>query len=148
MFNTKLPHILLIEDDEIDQENIKRAFKDEGILNPLSIANDGQEALDMLKGESGYTKLAPTPSIILLDINMPRMNGFEFLEILKKDTVLSLISVYIFTSSDTPRDILRAHQHHVSGYILKPFGANEVVITINTLKQYWSIAQFPKPSSI
>src|SRR5260221_6615071 len=73
----KIVNILLVDDDEIDCMNVKRAFKKSNISNPLSIAHNGVEALDMLKGTNGSQKISPLPRIILLDINMPKMNGLE-----------------------------------------------------------------------
>ena len=80
---SNLVQILLVDDDEVDCMNVARAFKKSNIQNPLHIAHDGLDALDMLRGTNGVTKLSPTPRIILLDINMPKMNGLEFLKEIK-----------------------------------------------------------------
>ena len=82
-------HILLVEDDEIDAEAVVRAFRRQKIANPLTIVQDGIEALNALRGEGGHKKLL-SPYIILLDINLPRMNGIEFLQALRTDPVLKL----------------------------------------------------------
>src|SRR5258705_9098592 len=92
--------ILLVEDDHIDVMNVERAFKKNNITNPLYIANNGIEALDMLRGTEGREKVKPIPRIILLDINMPKMNGIEFLRELRADPELHSISVFIMTTSN------------------------------------------------
>ena len=96
--------ILLVEDDEVDIMNIKRAFKKNQIPNPLFVANNGLEALDMLLGDNGAIKIEPTPKIILLDINMPKMNGIEFLSKLREISTLKSISVFVMTTSNEDKD--------------------------------------------
>ena len=100
----KLVNILLIDDDEVDCMNVQRAFKKSSILNPLFIAHNGVEGLDMLRGTNGFPKVDPLPRIILLDINMPKMNGLEFLKELRADKELHNISVFVMTTSNDDRD--------------------------------------------
>ena len=136
-------HLLLIEDDEVDIQNIKRAFKKNNVFNPLHIARNGLEALDMLQGKNGKNILEPVPKIILLDINMPKMNGIEFLKALRADPKLSSILVFILTSSDEHREKLTAYNLNVAGYILKPVQFTELITVIDSLNLYWSLLEFP-----
>lgn len=135
-------NILLVEDDEVDTMNVKRAFKKVNIKNPLHIAGDGVEALAMLRGE-GVPKLTPTPKIILLDINMPRMNGIEFLEHLRADPAFKSISVIVLTTSNEERDKVAAYNLNVAGYILKPVQMDKFIETVSCLNLYWSIIELP-----
>lgn len=97
--------ILLVEDDEVDVMNVKRAFKKNNILNPLLIARNGIEALDVLRDEELDQ---PKPKIILLDLNMPKMGGIEFLKEIRKDPVLHGISVFVMTTSNEDNDKVRS----------------------------------------
>ncbi|MDP2187834.1 MAG: response regulator [Sphingobacteriaceae bacterium] len=116
----KLINILLVEDDEVDVMNIKRAFKKNNITNPLFRAINGLEALAMLRGEDGVDPIVPLPKIILLDLNMPKMGGIEFLKVLRTDERLAGISVFVMTTSNEDRDKVEAYKLNVAGYILKP----------------------------
>lgn len=118
MLSTELP-ILLVEDDDIDILNVKRSLQKLNLLNPIHIANDGVEALILLRGTKDIPPI-PTPSLILLDINMPRMNGLEFLREIRSDEDLQHLRVVILTTSDEEKDMLEASYYHVTGYILKP----------------------------
>ena len=110
--------ILLVEDDDVDTEFFVRALKKSNVSNPFFRACDGVEALDFLQGQNGKDKIDP-PRIIFLDINMPRMNGFEFLERIKSDGTLSHNKVFMLTTSARPQDIETAKMYDVSGYIIK-----------------------------
>ncbi len=143
MMTDKSVSILLVEDDEIDRMIVQRAFKKNNILNPLHLASDGQEALDMLRGEGGKEKLTPLPKIMLLDINMPRMNGLELLEEIRKDEELKMISVFILTTSADDQDRLRAYKNNVAGYILKPVSFDKLVSAISVLNNYWQLCELP-----
>jgi CheY-like chemotaxis protein len=136
--------ILLVEDDDIDRMVVQRAFAKNNILNPLHIARDGQEALDMLRGNGEKPKLTPYPKIMLLDINMPRMNGLELLDEIRKDAHLKTISVFVLTTSKDDQDRLRAYQNNVAGYILKPVSFEKLVHAINILKTYWELCELPE----
>jgi len=139
--NDSMINILLVEDDEVDVMNVKRAFKKNHIENPLFIAHDGVEALEMLLGIGGRS--IPLPRIILLDINMPRMGGLEFLENIRKNDLLKNISVFIMTTSNEENDKLKAYNLNVAGYILKPLSMESFVEAVSTLKSYWKICEFP-----
>lgn len=111
--------ILLVEDDDIDILNVKRSLQKLDITIPIHIANDGLEALALLRGTKNIPAISP-PLLILLDINMPRMNGLEFLREIRSDERLQHLRVVILTTSDEEKDMLAASHYHVSGYILKP----------------------------
>ncbi|MGR3279460.1 response regulator [Acaryochloris marina NIES-2412] len=138
----KVLNILLIEDDEVDVMNVKRAFKKGNILNPLYIAKNGLEALALLRGESNSSPSIPAyRRLILLDLNMPRMNGLEFLEVLRKDPDLKTIPVVVLTTSDEDRDRVEAYNYNVAGYILKPVNFSNFKETMITLNHYWTLSE-------
>lgn len=132
--------ILLVEDDEVDVMNVQRAFKKNRITNPLHVAGNGLEALDMLRGEHA---VKPRPRLILLDINMPKMNGIEFLEELRADPELRSMSVIVLTTSNEERDKVAAYRFNVAGYILKPVEFDSFMNTVATLNLYWSLNELP-----
>jgi len=135
--------ILLVEDDEVDVMNVQRAFKKNHINNNLHVAGNGLEALALLRGDDKTPKLIPRPKIILLDLNMPKMNGIEFLQALREDPELKPISVFVLTTSGDERDIIAAHQLNVAGYILKPVELESFVQALATLDLYWSLSKMP-----
>jgi CheY-like chemotaxis protein len=141
--NNKLYNILLVDDDQVDIMNVQRAFKKNNIQNPLHVANNGMEALDLLRGTEGREKIIPTPRLILLDINMPRMNGIEFLRELRKDPVLRSISVIIMTTSNDDKDKFEAYNLNVAGYIVKPVSFEKFVGAVSVLNTYWQLCEMP-----
>jgi CheY-like chemotaxis protein len=141
--NHKLFNILLVDDDQIDVMNVQRAFKKNNIQNPLYVANNGIEALDMLRGSEGREKIIPTPRLILLDINMPRMNGIEFLRELRNDPLLRSISVIIMTTSNDDKDRFEAYNLNVAGYIVKPVSFEKFVSAVSVLNTYWQLCEMP-----
>lgn len=116
--------ILLVEDDRVDIMTVQRAMKKIDISNPLYVARTGVEALGMLRGD-GYPKIEPTPSLILLDLNLPKMGGIEFLSELRADPVLRPLPVIVLTSSNEPRDRAAAFEYEVDDYIVKPHSFEE-----------------------
>ena len=110
-------HILLVEDDDIDAENVMRAFKRQKTAKSLTRVANGIEALNVLRGEGGYARL-PRPYIILLDINMPRMNGIEFLAAIRQDEELQRSIVFVITTSSQDEDKMAAYNKQIAGYIL------------------------------
>lgn len=134
-------HILLVEDDEVDIRNVERAFKKNNISNPLHIARNGLEALNMLKGNNGVEKLDPTPKVILLDLNMPKMGGLEFLQTIRKDPDLKTTSVFVMTTSDEESDKFAAYNLNVAGYILKPLSFERFVKAVSILNHYWTLCE-------
>ena len=136
-------NMLLVEDDELDVMNVQRAFKKNNISNPLFMAGNGIEALAMLRGENGYTAVPATRRIILLDLNMPRMGGIEFLRELRADPELALTTVIVLTTSDEDRDKVEAYKLNVAGYILKPVTLQAFVEIMATLNKYWTVSELP-----
>jgi len=143
--NDNTVNILLVEDDEVDIKNVKRAFKKNNISNPLLIARNGLEALDVLKGNvsAGIEKANPIPKIILLDLNMPKMGGLEFLEEIRHDPELRKLSVFVMTTSDEESDKVAAYDLNVAGYILKPLSFESFVSAIAILDHYWRLCERP-----
>ena len=137
-------HILLVEDDEVDVMNVQRAFKKSNILNPLYMAANGLEALDILR-QKGKTEPAMPQArrLILLDLNMPRMNGIEFLRELRLDENLRSIPVIVLTTSNEDRDKVEAYNLNVAGYILKPVTFSNFVEVMATLNRYWMLSEIP-----
>ena len=132
--------ILLVEDDEVDIMNIKRAFKKNNISNPLMIAHNGIEALEILRSKDVD---APKPKIILLDLNMPRMGGIEFLKEIRQDQALSKLSVFVMTTSNEDGDKIDAFNLNVAGYILKPLSMDRFISAVSTLNSYWALCEYP-----
>jgi CheY-like chemotaxis protein len=123
--------ILLVEDDDVDVMNIKRAFKKNEIENPLVIKNNGLEALEYLRD-----KAKRLPKIVLLDINMPKMNGLEFLDEIRRDERLKSLIVFVMTTSDQDSDRYMAYNLNVAGYILKPLEFPKFVEAVGNLRNY------------
>ncbi|NGY38024.1 response regulator [Flavobacterium sp. XN-5] len=132
----KLVSILLVEDDEVDVMNVKRAFSKNNIKNELFVAGNGVEALDMLRNV-----INPLPKIIILDINMPKMNGIEFLKEMRADENLKNISVFVMTTSNEDSDKINAYNLNVAGYILKPLSFEKFLSSVATLKNFWSLCE-------
>jgi CheY-like chemotaxis protein len=136
--NLKL-NILLVEDDEVDVMTVQRAFRHGQITNPLYIASNGIEALAMLRGEPGKPPVVPPDRrIILLDLNMPKMNGLEFLQELRADATIQHIPVIVFTTSTEETTRLETYGLNVAGYILKPVTFDNFVEILVTLNNYWT----------
>lgn len=138
---TRSLNILLVEDDEVDIMNVQRAFKKNNIGNPLFIARNGLEALHMLRNES--EEQIPRIHIILLDINMPKMGGIEFLKEIRKDGSLKAISVFVMTTSNEDGDKISAYDLNVAGYILKPLSFESFASSISVLSHYWHLCEQP-----
>jgi CheY-like chemotaxis protein len=135
--------ILLVEDDDIDILNVQRVFKKMNYPNPLYIAHNGVEALDMLRGTNGAEKLTPTPQIILLDINMPMMNGLELLKELRKDDHLKSLSAFVLTTSSDPHDLVAAYNSQVAGYVVKPLNFESFSEAFQKMYNFWDLCVFP-----
>jgi len=134
--------ILLVDDDAIDVAAIRRAFRKLEIVNPIAVARNGIEALDMLRGENGQAKLE-TPFLILLDLNMPRMGGIEFLKELRADLELRRTLVFVMTTSAAEDDRERAYEYNVAGYVLKDRPGQTFLQSIAALESYWSAIELP-----
>lgn len=133
--------ILVVEDDEVDIMALKRSFKKEGIKNPTYYAGNGLEALELLRG---VAPAVPPPRIVLLDINMPKMTGLEFLEEIRADARLKSLVVFVFTTSRQDRDIVAAYRSQVAAYLVKPADGAQLREAVSGLKNLWSLCEFPE----
>lgn len=136
MDDVKLAEILLVEDNEGDIELTREAFKEARFRNNLSVAQDGDEALDFMFKRNGFED-APTPDIVLLDLNLPRTNGREVLQSIKADPDLKRIPVIVLTSSTADRDIIESYNLHANCYIVKPVDALKFMDVMRNLEQFW-----------
>ncbi|OED48883.1 response regulator [Leisingera sp. S232] len=134
-------NILLIEDNDVDALILERMLKKHSPSATLVRACDGQEALELLTTERGRD--LPRPFFILLDINMPRMNGHEFLDELRAREEISDNIVYMFTTSDSPHDITRAYHRNISSYIVKPSSSAGTKKVLNALQEMWDVCTPP-----
>lgn len=130
--------ILLIEDDIVDILTVKRALKDMNMSNPLIVKRNGLEALEYLK-----TLDTKEPMLILLDINMPKMNGIEFLREFRAIERLATIPVVVLTTSRDRYDRLASFKLHCSGYMIKPVAYSQFLESMKTIKKYWEMSEFP-----
>ena len=132
-------NILLVEDDDVDVMNVRRAFQKGHIANPLFVAGNGIEALEMLRGP----EIPPERRMVLLDLNMPKMNGMEFLTELRKDPDLHRVPVVVLTTSNDERDKVDAFDLNVAGYLVKPVTFGNFVDLMVTLDKYWTLVEMP-----
>lgn len=134
--------ILLIEDDVVDVMNVQRAFKKENIATSLYVASNGLEGLEMLRGTSAKpAAVSQKDLLILLDINMPKMSGIEFLKALRADPSLKTIPVVMLTTSNEQIDRFNAYSLNVAGYLLKPLAFSAFVEMMATLNKYWTLCE-------
>ncbi len=137
-------NILLVEDDEVDVMNVRRAFKKNNILNPLYIAANGIEALAMLRGQDVQPAIVPANRrLVLLDLNMPKMGGIEFLHELRADPQLKATPVVVLTTSNQDQDRVEAYNLNVAGYLLKPVTFAAFAEVMATLNRYWTLCEMP-----
>ncbi|HEX2167524.1 MAG TPA: response regulator [Longimicrobiales bacterium] len=139
---SNLLNVLLVEDDEVDVMNVRRAFTMNHIVNPLYVASNGVEALEMLR--SG--EVPRMRRLVLLDLNMPRMTGIEFLQELRSDPDLSSTPVVVLTTSSADRDRTDAYNLNVAGYLVKPVTFVDFCELMATLNKYWSLVELPDAS--
>jgi CheY-like chemotaxis protein len=132
-------NILLVEDDEVDVMNVQRAFKKNNITNPLFTAGNGLEALQILRGD----QFPKDHRLVLLDLNMPRMNGIEFLKEVRADPQLRSLAVVVLTTSRDERDRVEAYNLNVAGYLVKPVGFPDFADLMATLNKYWTLVELP-----
>tara|TARA_R110000744_G_scaffold37249_2_gene85465 strand:+ start:14023 stop:14466 length:444 start_codon:yes stop_codon:yes gene_type:complete len=130
--------ILIVDDDDLDVIGIKRAFKKLLITNPVERARNGAEALDMLRG-----KLSGQPILVLLDLNMPIMGGFEFLNAIRDDAELSRTLIFVLSTSKSDEDKLAAYKKNIAGYVVKSELDISYQKLMNLLTSYWQIVEFP-----
>jgi CheY-like chemotaxis protein len=130
--------ILLVEDDVVDSMTVERALRELNIANRLKIVENGEEALSFLRDPGNEQ-----PCIILLDLNMPRMNGVEFLEIVKRDGLLKRIPVVVLTTSKEEQDKLHSFDLGVAGYIVKPADYIQFIEVVRAIDLYWTLSEIP-----
>jgi CheY-like chemotaxis protein len=133
-----LKPILLVEDDRVDAMMVKRALKDLNVTNLLVHTPNGKEAFEYLTGEGNER-----PCIILLDLNMPRMNGVELLKVIKADDVLKKIPVVVLTTSRDTEDKFETFELGAAGYIVKPADYKKFVEAMRTIDIYWTLSELP-----
>ena len=143
MSDIVVTNILLVEDDKVDVMNVQRSFKKANITNPLYVASNGLEALLILRDESETVKMPNTRRLILLDLNMPKMGGIEFLEALRADPNLRATPVIVLTTSNQERDRVEAYNLNVAGYILKPVTFINFAEVMAALNRYWTLCEIP-----
>lgn len=132
-------NILLVDDDEVDVMTVKRAFTKANISNPVYVARDGVDALELLRADA----VPSSRRLVLLDLNMPRMNGIEFLREIRKDPQLQTLTVVVLTTSNEDRDRVEAFQLNVAGYLLKPVTFHTFAEVMATLNKYWTLMELP-----
>ena len=130
--------VLLVEDDTVDAMAVKRAFKELDMPDCVALAKNGEEALEYLRDGSNNT-----PRFVLLDLNMPRMGGVEFMRIVKSDDGLKKIPIIVLTTSKADQDRIETFGLGVSGYIIKPVDHSQLVDTIRKIGDYWKLTEFP-----
>lgn len=134
--------ILVVEDDDGDAKALQRAFRKTKIANKMVRAIDGIEALEMLKGENGKEKLS-SPYLLLVDLNMPRMNGIELIKALRADSKLHNSIIFVLTTSKRDEDKVASYDLNVAGYILKTTAGEDFLHLVNLVDCYWRIVEMP-----
>jgi len=137
--------VLLVEDEEHDIVAAKRAWKQNNIANPLHVLRSGAECLDYLHQRGKYSDpaTAPMPGILLLDIKMPRMDGFEVLEEIRRDESLSRLPMVVLTGSDAGTDRDRSYDLGANAYIQKPLEFKDFSEAIRIINEFWTLAELP-----
>ncbi len=133
--------LVLVEDDDVDAMSVVRAFRKVRIANPVCRVKDGVEALSILRDPAGPLK--ETPFVLLVDINMPRMNGIELLQKIREDPNLKQTVAFMFTTSKREEDKFAAYNLNVAGYILKDRSGEDFLKMISLLDHYWRVVELP-----
>lgn len=131
--------VLLVEDDSIDAMTVRRAFRDLKLTNPLKHVTNGEEAMAYLQDQA-----SPKPCLILLDLNMPKMNGIEFLKALRADPTLKKTPAIVLTTSSEARDVVASFRLSAAGYVIKPVDYKNFVEAIRTINLYWTLSELPE----
>lgn len=142
MSETRPVNILLVEDDRIDAKAFVRAMQKARISNPVTVARDGVEAWEILKGGPDRPPF-PRPNLVVLDVNMPRMNGIELLRRMRADAELRDLVVFVLTTSDDDQDKIEAYQLNVAGYMLKNDMGKGFLRAVGLVENYWRVIEFP-----
>ncbi|MCO4825087.1 MAG: response regulator [Amylibacter sp.] len=140
---TSTVKFLIVDDDMVSVMAMKRALKKLKIVNPVQVAKDGQQALEILRGEKNGAEFTP-PFLVTLDLNMPRMNGFEFLEEIRKDSSLQRAVIFVLSTSDAPRDVAAAYANNIAGYIIKDNLGDSFVKALDMIDAYSKIVELPQ----
>jgi CheY-like chemotaxis protein len=136
--NYKEATLFIVDDDDIDAIALERALRKLRLLNTVIRARDGREALDLLRAGK-----VPSPYMILLDLNMPRMNGLEFLESLRTDPLLTHAVVFVLTTSKSDEDLVAAYRQHVAGYVFKQHMDRDFLEVVGLIEHYWRLVELP-----
>jgi CheY-like chemotaxis protein len=141
--------ILLVEDNPDHVLIIKRALEMNNVLNEVRVVEDGQEALDYLyrRGKYADPDAAPRPGLILLDIKLPKVDGFEVLKRIKSDAVLKMIPIIMLTSSEQEADIVKSYLNGANSYVVKPIRFDDFIEKVRELKLYWILVNTLPPES-
>jgi CheY-like chemotaxis protein len=137
--------ILLVEDDSIDVKAFQRAMAKLKINNPVTIARDGVEGWEFLQS-CVTTNRENTPNLVILDINMPRMNGLELLTKIRADKNLNHLIIFVLTTSNDEKDKFEAFNMNVAGYMLKSDMGNSFIRAVELIDSYWRVVEFPDPT--
>lgn len=140
--DTKPLTILLVEDDDGDAVAVQRSFQRAKIVSPIIRSVDGMDALNLLRGANGRAK-PPAPYVLLVDLNMPRMSGIQFVKVLREDQELRHSIVFILTTSDNAKDVMAAYDLNVAGYILKETAGQSFLNLVTLVDSYWRIVEMP-----
>ena len=143
MSPTEKVTLLLVEDNQVDREAVRRAFRSHRIAHPIVDADDGIEALERLRGSDRAPPLS-RPYVILLDLNMPRMNGVEFLREVRADPELHDSVVFVLTTSKHDEDKVAAYDYNVAGYMLKSSVGTGFAGVVDLLQSYWRVVDLPE----
>ena len=130
--------LFIVDDDDIDAIALERALRKLRLLNTVIRARDGREALELLRAGK-----VSSPYIILLDLNMPRMNGLEFLESLRTDPLLTYAVVFVLTTSKSDEDLVAAYRQHVAGYVFKQHMDRDFLEVVGLIEHYWRLVELP-----
>lgn len=140
------PTILLVDDDEVDVRATRRALGRRGVGNRVVVAKDGVDALDLLRGDTA-SQLDPANTLMLLDLNMPRMNGIELLREIRSDSQLCGLVVFVISTSDAPDDIRAAYEQQAAGYLLKNAEDGTLETGMDLVRSFLGAVRFPSGSN-
>ena len=141
-------NILLVEDNPGDVRLTKEALKEGKIINTMNVASDGEEAMAILRQEGKYADI-PRPDLVLLDLNMPKMDGREVLKAMKTESSLMTIPVVVLTTSKADNDILQSYEHHANCYITKPVELEQFIEIVENISDFWfSVVKLPSLSNV
>lgn len=135
--------VLLVEDDDVDVLAFKEALRERKIANPVTVAHDGVEALEFLRGSNGRSPI-PQPCVVVLDLNMPRMGGLEFIKEIRADRQFRKLIIFVLTTSCDDRDLAAAYDENVAGYISKDAVGPDFMNLLDMLSAFWRVVCLPQ----